>query len=105
MKILDLFMRTEGELRFASTPRIGLESAALHACEQNTGADNSSLLERIAELEAKLSILEAGIASGAIAAKPAEEAPRKQQAPAAAAEETDALEAFLAGGGSNIFVE
>ncbi len=86
LKILDLFMRTEGELRFASTPRIGLESAALHACEQNTGADSSSLLERIAELEAKLSILEAGIASGAIAAKPAAEAPRKQQAPAAAEE-------------------
>ena len=64
LKMLDLFMRAEGELRFASTPRIGLESAALHACEKNAGEDNSSLLERLGELEAKLSKLEADIASG-----------------------------------------
>jgi len=75
LKMLDLFMRAEGELRFASTPRIGLESAALHACEQSVGEDNSALLERLGELEAKLSKLEADIASGnlvpAAAAQPA----------------------------------
>ena len=65
--MLDLFMKTEGELRFASTPRIGLESAALHACEENRGEDASALLERIGELEAKLSSLESAIASGAVA--------------------------------------
>jgi len=64
LKMLDLFMRAEGELRFASTPRIGLESAALHACEQSAGEDNSALLERLGELEAKLRKLEADIASG-----------------------------------------
>ena len=64
LKMLDLFMRAEGELRFASTPRIGLESAALHACEQSAGEDNSALLERLGDLEAKLSKLEADIASG-----------------------------------------
>ncbi len=64
LKMLDLFMRAEGELRFASTPRIGLESAALHACEQSAGEDNSALLERLGELEAKLSKLEADIAAG-----------------------------------------
>ena len=64
LKMLDLFMRAEGELRFASTPRIGLESAALHACEQNTGEDHSALIERLGELEAKLSKLETAIASG-----------------------------------------
>ena len=64
LKMLDLFMRAEGELRFASTPRIGLESAALHACEQSSGEDNTALLERIGELEAKLSKLESAIASG-----------------------------------------
>lgn len=66
LRMLDLFMRAEGELRFASTPRIGLESAALHACEKNTSEDASALLERIGELEAKLAGMEKAIASGAV---------------------------------------
>jgi len=86
LKMLDLFMRAEGELRFASTPRIGLESAALHACEQSTGEDNSALLERLGELEAKLSRLEADIANGnlvpAVSAAPV-------SAPKAAAPKTE----------------
>ena len=68
LKMLDLFMRAESDLRFASTPRIGLESAALHACEQNAGEDASALLERIGELEAKLGRLEKDIASGKLVA-------------------------------------
>ena len=87
LKMLDLFMRAEGELRFASTPRIGLESAALHACEQSAGEDNSALLERLGELEEKLRKLEADIASGqlvpAAAAQPA-------SAPKTAAPKTEA---------------
>ena len=75
LKILDLFMRAEGELRFASTPRIGLESAALRACEQTAAEDSAALLERLGGLETKLSRLEADIASGrlvpAAAAAPA----------------------------------
>ncbi len=89
LKMLDLFMRAEGELRFASTPRIGLESAALHACEQSAGEDNSALLERLGELEAKLSRLEADIASGqlvpAAAVQPA-------SAPKAAAPKAEAAQ-------------
>ena len=89
LKMLDLFMRAEGELRFASTPRIGLESAALHACEQSAGEDNSALLERLGELEAKLSRLEADIASGqlvpAAAVQPA-------SAPKAAAPKAEAVQ-------------
>lgn len=89
LKTLDLFMRAEGELRFASTPRIGLESAALHACEQSAGQDNSALLERLGELEEKLRKLEADIASGqlvsAAAAQPAD-------APNAAEPKTEALQ-------------
>lgn len=85
LKMLDLFMRAEGELRFASTPRIGLESAALHACEQSAGEDNSALLERLGELEAKLSRLEADIASGRLV--PVSAAPAS--APKAAAPKTE----------------
>ena len=68
LRVLDGFMRSEGELRFASTPRIGLESAALHACEENREQDASALLERVAELETALAGLRAQLASGVTAA-------------------------------------
>lgn len=68
LRILDGFMRAEGELRFASTPRIGLESAALHACEEAVGENSQALLERIGELEAKLKALETAIESGRLTA-------------------------------------
>ena len=64
LRMLDLFMRAEGELRFASTPRIGLESAALHACEPASGEDAAALAERVEELEAKLARLENDLQSG-----------------------------------------
>lgn len=67
LRILDTFMKGESELRFASTPRIGLESAALHACEEATGDSQQALLERIGELEAKLKALENDLASGRLA--------------------------------------
>ena len=87
LRMLDLFMRAEGELRFASTPRIGLESAALHACEKNTSEDAAALLERIGELEAKLAGMEKALASGTVTVhvqqteKPA--VPAKTAAPSA----------------------
>ena len=82
LRMLDLFIKAEGELRFASTPRIGLESAALHACEENRGEDTSALLERIAELEAKIGKLETDIASGrmVVAAAPVQSETSKQAA-------------------------
>ena len=84
LKILDLFMKAEGELRFASTPRIGLESAALHACEQSSGEDASALLERIGELESKLARMEAEIASGSVVVSTS----RKTEATPSAASKT-----------------
>lgn len=77
LRILDLFMRAEGELRFASTPRVGLESAALHACEENAAEDGAALVERIGELEAKLAKLEGDIAQGRLAPVGEAVAPRK----------------------------
>ncbi len=72
LRLLDLFVRAEGELRFASTPRIGLESAVLHACEENRGQDQAALLERIGELEARLRKMEQDAAGGKrMAAAPA----------------------------------
>ena len=91
LRMLDLFMRAEGELRFASTPRIGLESAALHACEPASGEDAAALAERVEELEAKLERLENNLQSGKLvsaaapSAAPASggDAPAKAEAPAA----------------------
>ncbi|NLO86611.1 MAG: DNA polymerase III subunit gamma/tau [Clostridiales bacterium] len=67
LRVLDTFMHAETELRFASTPRIGLEAAVLKACQSNQEVDQSALLERIGELESKLSRFESEIASGKIA--------------------------------------
>ena len=74
LRILDDFVRAEGELRFASTPRIGLESASLRACQQNASESSEALLERIGELEAQLSQLQSKLDSGAytVAAAPSE---------------------------------
>jgi len=92
LRILDDFVRAEGELRFASTPRIGLESASLRACQQSTGESSEALLERIGELEQKLAEMEQKLASGAFApAAPASakrsskansDAPKAEAAPA-----------------------
>lgn len=64
LRILDDFVKAEGELRFASTPRIGLESASLRACQQNAGESSEALMERIGELEAQLSQLQSKLDSG-----------------------------------------
>ena len=94
MRMLDLFMRAEGELRFASTPRIALESAALHACEPPMEESAAALLERIAELEARLKRLEAAPpapvpaaapAPAAVSPAPASPAPAPKAAPKKAA--------------------
>lgn len=68
LRIVTLFMRTEGELRFASTPRIGLEVAALQACETARGEDTAALLERLSELENRLNALGDKIQSGQFSA-------------------------------------
>ena len=64
LRLMEGFMRAESELRYASSPRIGLEVAALRACEEARGEDTAALLERIATLEAKLGALDAALESG-----------------------------------------
>lgn len=55
--MMNRFMAADSELRFASSPRIGLEIAALKACQEEKGEDLAALTERIAELEIKMSEL------------------------------------------------
>ena len=85
LRILDGFVKAEGELRFASTPRIGLESASLRACQPITGESSEALLERIGELEAQLTQLQSKLDSGdytTVAAPAAEAAPKRSAKPA-----------------------
>lgn len=88
LRITGDLMRAETELRYASSPRIGLEIAALHACMDNQGEDAQALLERIATLENRLQTLNAALESGTLtAAAPAR--PKTAKAPAEGAKQPE----------------
>ena len=54
MKILDLFMALETEMRYASTPRMALENASIKSCLRIGETDTQALNDRIIELEKRL---------------------------------------------------
>ena len=62
IRMMNGFMTADSELRYASSPRIGLEIAALKACRDEEGEDNAALAQRVAELEIKVSKMPAIIA-------------------------------------------
>lgn len=64
LRILESLMHAEGELRFASTPRIALEVAALQACAQVQEENLTALLERVSELECQVKNLTQKISEG-----------------------------------------
>ena len=64
MKILDLFMSLETEMRFSASPRLALENASLKCCIRTTEADMQALTDRIAELEQKIAQLSGQVRSG-----------------------------------------
>ena len=69
MKILDLYMALESEMRWSSTPRMALENAGIKSCLKITDADGQALTDRIAELEAKIDELTRRIENGVLPAK------------------------------------
>ena len=90
MKMLELFMGVETELRWASSPRIVLENVALKCCLRTQEVDARARTERIQQLEKKLTEMSEKLASGAftpavpakkekVESKPA--APKKHEAP------------------------
>jgi hypothetical protein len=84
-------MAADSELRFASSPRIGLEIAMLQACEDETGENITALAERVSELEMKIRELPA--ASAASSRQNAAEKPALNvSAPAANSNENSAQE-------------
>lgn len=78
LRATEIFTKTENELRYASSPRISLETAILRAAMPQTDLDADALLLRVSALEKRL----AQAVSGAPAGIPATAAPAPQPAPA-----------------------
>ncbi len=89
MKMMELFMSVETDLRWASSPRIVLENAALKCCLRTQEVDTRALNDRIAQLEKMVADLTEKLKNGVVAAAPAQKekaaaAPKaapKQEAP------------------------
>ena len=88
MKMLEFFMATETELRWASSPRIVLENTALKCCLRTVEADTAALNDRIAQLEKQIADLTEKLKNGVVAAAPAKKekaeakpAPKKEEPP------------------------
>ena len=89
MRMLDLFLAGETDMKWAAQPRFALETAALRACAPEESLQLEALISRVDELERRL---REGVATavprpGAEAAKPAPpaaepEAPKPAQAAA-----------------------
>ncbi len=62
LRATEIFSKLENELRFASSPRISLETAVVRVSTPSVDEDIDALLTRISVLEKKL---ESGVASGA----------------------------------------
>ncbi len=73
LRATEVLIKTENELRFASSPRIALEAAILRVSYPEGDSNPDALLVRIATLEKKLAALESA---------PARPAPAPQPAPA-----------------------
>ena len=78
MRMLDLFLASETDMKWAAQPRFALEAATLRACEPEESLQLEALVARVDELERKLR-------EGAIVA-----APKKQARAAAPADEASA---------------
>ena len=59
LRAMELFMGVESEMRWASSPRFALETAAIKCCLQPGGGDTAAQQERIAELEQAVAQLKA----------------------------------------------
>ena len=66
MKILDLFMSLETEMRFSSSPRIALENTSLKCCIRTEEADAQALNDRISELEQQVQALSEQLKTGLV---------------------------------------
>ena len=84
MRMLDLFLASETDMKWAAQPRFALETAALRACAPEESLQVEALVARVDELERKL---REGVVTAAPAKKSAKAAPI--DAPAAQTEEPE----------------
>ena len=84
MRMLDLFLESETDMKWAAQPRFALETAALRACVPEESVQVEALVARVDELERK-------IREGVVAAAPkrqrAQQVEEEPEAPAAITEE------------------
>ncbi len=66
LRIMEGYMRAESELRYASSPRVGLEVASLRACAETRAEDAVALLERVAALEQTVGALSRALEQGTL---------------------------------------
>ena len=71
MRMLDLFLQSETDMKWAAQPRFALEAATLRACEPEESLQLEALISRVDELERK--IREGAIAVAAPKAKAAKQ--------------------------------
>ena len=64
MRILDLYMGLETEMRFSASPRVALENASLKCCIRTQETDAQAINDRIAALEKKVDTLTEQIRKG-----------------------------------------
>ena len=84
MKILDLYMSLETEMRYSSTPRLALENASLKSCLRVDDPDEQAINDRISELEKRIDALTAQIQGGNVSFTPAlKNAPLQEEKPVA----------------------
>ena len=79
MRMLDLFLASETDMKWASQPRFALETAAIRACEPEESVQLEALVARVDELERKLR-------EGVVVARQAAAPAAGSAAPAAKAE-------------------
>ena len=74
MRMLDLFLASETDMKWAAQPRFALETAALRACAPEESLQVEVLVARVDELERKLR-------EGVVMAAPSKKSARAAQAP------------------------
>ena len=83
MRMLDLFLASETDMKWAAQPRFALETAALRACEPEETLELEALVARVDELERKLreGVVVQAAAPQAVAAPAPKKAPKAEKAP------------------------
>ena len=85
MRMLDLFLTSETDMKWAAQPRFALEAAALRACEPEESLQLEALIARVDELERK-------VREGVVAAAPVRRTARHAAQMVEPQEETPAAE-------------